>query len=220
MSRILILSATFLPLVVRVRRPDSRLSSAARPLSYSASNHSLRVPRSAATRSRASSRRESGPRPRDQPRSPASPPALGSHWVVHLPLFRTSSPLVPREATASCSDHCLRSEGCEARRRGGSARGLGRPLAERAHNPEARRPVHGRAAPERRVSHHSLPYSMIWVTTPEPTVRPPSRIANLSSLSIAIGVISSTSICTLSPGITISTPSGRCAAPVTSVVRK
>mgnify|MGYP003572122986 FL=1 len=67
----------------------------------------------------------------------------------------------------------------------------------------------------------SLPcYSMISVTTPEPTVRPPSRIANRSCGSIAIGVINSTSIWTLSPGITISTPSGRFAAPVTSVVRK
>ena len=34
------------------------------------------------------------------------------------------------------------------------------------------------------------------------------------------GVINSTSIDTLSPGITISTPSGNCTAPVTSVVRK
>ncbi len=63
-------------------------------------------------------------------------------------------------------------------------------------------------------------YSIISVTTPAPTVRPPSRIANRSSGSIAMGVISSTSICTLSPGMTISTPPGRFAAPVTSVVRK
>ncbi len=63
-------------------------------------------------------------------------------------------------------------------------------------------------------------YSMMAVTTPAPTVRPPSRIAKRSSSSIAIGVISSTSICTLSPGITISTPSGSIAVPVTSVVRK
>ena len=38
--------------------------------------------------------------------------------------------------------------------------------------------------------------------------------------SIAIGVISSTSISTLSPGIHISTPSGRVITPVTSVVLK
>ena len=86
--------------------------------------------------------------------------------------------------------------------------------------------------PDLLVHHHALavepvaraielaPYSMISVTTPAPTVRPPSRIANRSPFSIAIGVISSTSICTLSPGITISTPSGSCATPVTSVVRK
>jgi len=61
---------------------------------------------------------------------------------------------------------------------------------------------------------------MISATTPAPTVRPPSRIAKRSSLSIAIGVISSTVISTLSPGITISVPSGSVATPVTSVVRK
>src|SRR2546425_6854817 len=49
-------------------------------------------------------------------------------------------------------------------------------------------------------------YSVISVTTPAPTVRPPSRIANRSSFSIATGVISSIAIVTLSPGITISPP--------------
>ena len=63
-------------------------------------------------------------------------------------------------------------------------------------------------------------YSAISVTTPEPTVLPPSRIANLKPFSIAIGVISSTFILTLSPGIHISTPSGREITPVTSVVLK
>ena len=63
-------------------------------------------------------------------------------------------------------------------------------------------------------------YSAISVTTPAPTVRPPSRIANRSSFSIAIGMISSIAIVTLSPGITISTPLGSVHTPVTSVVRK
>ena len=63
-------------------------------------------------------------------------------------------------------------------------------------------------------------YSWIFATTPAPTVRPPSRIAKRSPSSIAIGAISSTTIFTLSPGITISTPSGSSQAPVTSVVRK
>ena len=45
-------------------------------------------------------------------------------------------------------------------------------------------------------------------TTPAPTVRPPSRMAKRSFSSMAIGTISSTSIVTLSPGITISVPSG------------
>ena len=65
-----------------------------------------------------------------------------------------------------------------------------------------------------------IPYLMILATTPEPTVRPPSRMAKRSFSSIAIGTISSTSIDTLSPGITISVPSGSFTMPVTSVVRK
>ena len=63
-------------------------------------------------------------------------------------------------------------------------------------------------------------YSITSETVPAPTVRPPSLIANLNPFSIAIGAINSISIATLSPGITISTPSGKCATPVTSVVRK
>src|SRR5262249_38715717 len=65
-----------------------------------------------------------------------------------------------------------------------------------------------------------VPYWMISVTVPAATVRPPSRIAKRSPFSIAMGAISSISICVLSPGITISVPAGRCATPVTSVVRK
>ncbi len=65
-----------------------------------------------------------------------------------------------------------------------------------------------------------IAYATISLTTPAPTVRPPSRIAKRSSFSIAIGVINSASIATLSPGITISTPSGNVKTPVTSVVRK
>ena len=58
------------------------------------------------------------------------------------------------------------------------------------------------------------------VTTPEPTVRPPSRMAKRRPTSMAMGVISSTFITVLSPGITISTPSGSLMVPVTSVVLK
>lgn len=63
-------------------------------------------------------------------------------------------------------------------------------------------------------------YSIISVTTPAPTVLPPSLIANLSPFSIAIGVISSMLNLALSPGITISTPSSSVMLPVTSVVLK
>src|SRR6266404_5189571 len=63
-------------------------------------------------------------------------------------------------------------------------------------------------------------YSTTSETVPAPTVLPPSRIAKRKPFSIAIGAISSMFISTLSPGMTISTPSGKCATPVTSVVRK
>ena len=65
-----------------------------------------------------------------------------------------------------------------------------------------------------------LYYSMIVATRPDPTVRPPSRIANVRPCSIAIGWMSSIVISTLSPGIHISVPSGRLQTPVTSVVLK
>ena len=65
-----------------------------------------------------------------------------------------------------------------------------------------------------------ISYSTISETVPAPTVRPPSRIAKRSPFSMAIGAISSISIWMLSPGMTISTPAGRCATPVTSVVLK
>ena len=66
----------------------------------------------------------------------------------------------------------------------------------------------------------SVDYSTIAETTPAPTVRPPSRMAKRRPFSIAIGAISSTPNFRLSPGITISVPSGSVTVPVTSVVRK
>lgn len=63
-------------------------------------------------------------------------------------------------------------------------------------------------------------YLVILVTRPEPTVRPPSRTAKPRPSSMAMGWISSTLISVLSPGITISVPSGNVMTPVTSVVRK
>ena len=61
---------------------------------------------------------------------------------------------------------------------------------------------------------------MMLVTRPAPTVRPPSRIAKRRPSSIAIGWMRSTFMSVLSPGMTISVPSGRWTTPVTSVVRK
>src|SRR5438045_3361446 len=63
-------------------------------------------------------------------------------------------------------------------------------------------------------------YLMTSVTTPAPTVRPPSRIAKRRPGSMAIGWMSSISMFVLSPGMTISWPSGSLIDPVTSVVRK
>ena len=63
-------------------------------------------------------------------------------------------------------------------------------------------------------------YSMIVATLPEPTVLPPSRIANVRPWLIAIGWMSSIVISTLSPGMHISVPAGRLHTPVTSVVLK
>jgi len=76
-------------------------------------------------------------------------------------------------------------------------------------------PYQGRPA-----SSSATAYSTILVTTPEPTVRPPSRMANRNRSSMAMGVISSTSSSALSPGMIISTPSFSRMMPVTSVVRK
>ena len=63
-------------------------------------------------------------------------------------------------------------------------------------------------------------YFSMEVIWPAPTVLPPSRIANLKPSLIATGEISSTVIVKLSPGMTISVPSGRIISPVTSVVLK
>src|SRR3954471_3248722 len=63
-------------------------------------------------------------------------------------------------------------------------------------------------------------YCTISEIVPAPTVCPPSRMAKRKPFSIATGVISSITSCTLSPGITISVPPGNSATPVTSVVRK
>ena len=94
-----------------------------------------------------------------------------------------------------------------------------RPGPQRMRRITHRYPKHNRLA--RRFARGDENYqSRTAATTPAPTVRPPSRMAKRSFSSMAIGTISSTSIATLSPGITISVPSGNCTMPVTSVVRK
>ena len=73
---------------------------------------------------------------------------------------------------------------------------------------------------KRRRERHEVPYLTISAMAPAPTVRPPSRMAKRRPFSMATGVCSVISRLTLSPGITISVPSGSFADPVTSVVRK
>jgi len=63
-------------------------------------------------------------------------------------------------------------------------------------------------------------YLIILVTTPAPTVLPPSLIAKFKLSFIAIGVINFTENFPSSPGITISVPEGNVTSPVTSVVLK
>ena len=63
-------------------------------------------------------------------------------------------------------------------------------------------------------------YLIIFVTTPAPTVLPPSLMAKFKFWLIAIGVINFTLNFPSSPGITISVPDGRVTSPVTSVVLK
>ena len=63
-------------------------------------------------------------------------------------------------------------------------------------------------------------YSNILVTTPAPTVLPPSLIAKFNFSFIAIGVINFTVNFESSPGIIISVPLGSSTSPVTSVVLK
>ena len=62
-------------------------------------------------------------------------------------------------------------------------------------------------------------YLMILVTVPAPTVRPPPRMAKRIFSSRAAGQMSVTVILMLSPGMTISTPSGSLMSPVMSAVR-
>ena len=65
-----------------------------------------------------------------------------------------------------------------------------------------------------------ISYFKISVIRPAPMVRPPSRMAKRCPFSIAIGFPSSIVIPRLSPGITISVPSGNSQTPVTSAVPK
>ena len=63
-------------------------------------------------------------------------------------------------------------------------------------------------------------YFIIFVTTPAPTVLPPSLIAKFNFSFMAIGVINFTVNLESSPGIIISVPDGKVTSPVTSVVLK
>ena len=91
---------------------------------------------------------------------------------------------------------------------------FGRSGGTRTHNPGFWRPV------LYQLSYTPRDYFIIFVTTPAPTVFPPSLIAKFNFSLIAIGVISLTLNFASSPGITISVPEGSSTSPVTSVVLK
>src|SRR2546425_12390348 len=109
---------------------------------------------------------------------------------------------------------------------GGKRDGAGDPPARPAHGLDdlahrlVEQPVVVRLQADADLVVHARRHSKILVTTPAPTVRPPSRMAKRSPSSMAMGVMRSIFSCTLSPGMTISVPSGRVHTPVTSVVRK
>src|SRR6185312_10025757 len=97
---------------------------------------------------------------------------------------------------------------------------LGKKVAQTKAAPTRRRaPLRGTTKSSLE-DHVGRAYLMILVTRPAPTVRPPSRIAKRRPSSIATGWISFTEMSVLSPGMTISVPSGSVTTPVTSVVRK
>lgn len=151
-------------------------------------------------------RRPAGQSPSQvSPRSPCSRPRSSCR--------RTAAPLPPLPRRPA------RRPG--GTRHGGPARGRGR--WSRAQG-TTKRPVRPKSyGPlQRSISdlQASGTYLTILVTWPAPTVRPPSRMANFRPSSMATGWISETVISVLSPGMTISVPSGRVTTPVTSVVRK
>jgi len=140
------------------------------------------------------------------------------------PLHAATRPWMQGPSAPACARRC---EGRDAVRgsepfrdapgRGGSLDRFGTPrTAERVESAEKKRPARSRPFPSPVTGDQSL----MAATTPAPTVRPPSRMAKRSFSSMATGTISTTSMVTLSPGITISVPSGSVTTPVTSVVRK
>ena len=147
---------------------------------------------------------------------PACEPGFPERATFHEFLYRDESPSVgahirARPASGNPRIPPIFTGGPEARRTVFQARS---PALIKPEGPPS--PKEGRAP--KPISAEA--YFLIEPTTPEPTVRPPSRIAKRRPWSMAIGAISLTSIVTLSPGITISVPSGRITSPVTSVVRK
>ena len=80
--------------------------------------------------------------------------------------------------------------------------------------------VHPYRTLDRAKNDHVGPYSVMLLTTPEPIVRPPSRMAKRRPGSMGTGWISSTWSVASSPGMTMAPSSARITSPVTSAVRK
>ena len=118
-------------------------------------------------------------------------------------MSRSSSPLIRGDADRSRQlrhgKPCRKEEGPPQRTALPVSTGVAFRSFSRAKSP---------CRPGQRFLAKTRPYARIFETTPEPTVRPPSRMAKRRPSSIAIGAISSASNFRLSPGITISVPAG------------
>ena len=154
-------------------------------------------------------------RPIPRPIPPKSTNIFLEILTFHFPIF-TSSRTEYSPSLASLGSPSRR--GPAGQRTGAMAAALrtARPLRRRGTKKKGGAPLRTRL-PKQVPCGGS--YLMILVTVPAPTVRPPSRMAKRIFSSRAAGQMSVTVILMLSPGMTISTPSGSLMSPVMSAVR-
>ena len=148
------------------------------------------------------------------PRSPGYAPHIRLSNHLHIPFYHGNIGTTAQSAPTPKHQNLPR--------RPGFRRGNHRPWRPSPYGRGARviPPKRTKKRPHFCGRFYRINYSMTLMTTPEPTVRPPSRIAKRRPSSMAMGLIRVISMSTLSPGMTISTPSGSLMSPVMSVVRK